>query len=242
MSLWRKRNWRDRGLEGLQRRPSWVMTLLVLLPILAGFAMSAAIEGATWPYTKGERWVLGISLAVMVGAGALQWSLAHRGRRLLDQEATTAVCKKVVQLLAEICGHPDVHVRANVMVAVTERNGTKRRVDPETAFNFEASDPDRELELDANGGVSGLTWFHKRAHVAEIDKAESLMTPSQQALVRKSLKTVLSVPIVLGPGRAFGTLQADSDLTLAQLGWNQIVVARAQQCADLIALHLVEKI
>lgn len=243
MSLWPAQTRWDKFIVSFPKRPWLSGTVLIAVPVIAGFCLNVAIEGASAPI-DGWRIALGLAcLVALVLVSLIQWAIGERGRRLLDREGTSDVCKRVLALMAEICGYPNKHVRTNIMVAYQAPSGElKRRVDDETAFNFSPDDPDRRLELEALGGVSGLAWLHKRPHVAEVANMAEQMTPEQRALVRRTLTTVLSVPIAVSPDRLLGTLQADSDLPLKALGWeDEQLISRAQQCADLISLHFVEK-
>lgn len=51
-------------------------------------------------------------------------------------------------------GHPRKHIRVNIMLP----HGNRRNVQPETAFNM-SDDPDRDLDIGAEAGVSGEASF-----------------------------------------------------------------------------------
>jgi NTE family protein len=86
-------------------------------------------------------------------------------------------------------------------------------------FNME-HDADQDLELSIDGGCSGKCWTEKQPTYADlVDAADGKhevvwkMTAAQQAKVKKSQKTMVSIPI-FGPGSEewlIGVLSADSE-------------------------------
>jgi hypothetical protein len=137
------------------------------------------------------------------------------------------------------------HVRANMMTFSPD--GTRRQVHAATAFNM-ASDPDRDLEIGATTAASGKAVSERRAAVADLGLLQITaaapwgLSASEQARVRPSLKSILSVPIfnpedVDGP--LLGSLQVDSDLTVEEAGFNKPEAAELlQQFADVLSLLL----
>ena len=155
-----------------------------------------------------------------------------------------------IKRLLEDCARAFVpagrHVRANVM-SFTER-GTRRRVNQATAFNME-NDPDRNLEIDATAAASGKAVSERRAAIGDLVLLQITAVPSwglrpdEQALVRATLKSILSVP-VFDPNHVNGpllcTLQVDSDLTMEEAGFNRPEAAELlQQYADRLSLLMI---
>ncbi len=114
-------------------------------------------------------------------------------------------------------------------------DGTRRRVHAATAYNMEY-DPDRDLEVGATAAASGKAVTERRAAVADLVLLQITAVPAwgmqaaEQARVRPTLKSILSVPI-FNPedidGPLLGTLQVDSDLTVEEAGIQPAGVVRA---------------
>lgn len=90
------------------------------------------------------------------------------------------------------------HVRANMMTFTPDR--TRRKVHTETAYNME-QDPDRDLEIGATAAASGKAVSARRAAVADLGLLQITsaptwgLQPAEQARVRPTLKSILTVPI-----------------------------------------------
>jgi len=171
------------------------------------------------------------------------------------QKATRAIAlagtqEPVVRELLETCARsfvgPDRHVRANMMMFSPD--GTRRRVHAATAYNMEY-DPDRDLEIGATASASGKAVTERRASVADLVLLQITAVPAwglqaaEQARVRPTLKSILSVPI-FNPedidGPLLGTLQVDSDLTVEEAGFDRPESSELlQQFADVLSLVLV---
>jgi hypothetical protein len=138
------------------------------------------------------------------------------------------------------------HVRANIMTFSPD--GKRRRVHTATAYNME-NDPDRTLEIGAKAAASGKAVTERRAAVADLGLLRITASPpwglqaDEQALVRPTLMSILTVPIfnpedVDGP--LLGSLQVDSDLTVEEAGFTKPESAELlQQFADVLSLLLV---
>ena len=157
-----------------------------------------------------------------------------------------AAIKKLIETCARAFVPPGRHVRSNVMTF--NAAGTRRHVNSATAFNME-TDPDRDLEIDANAAASGRAVTERRAAVADLVLLQITAQPpwelrvDEQARVRPTLKSILSVPIfnpddVDGP--LLGTLQVDSDLTMEEAGFIRPESAELlQQFADVLSLLMI---
>jgi len=157
-----------------------------------------------------------------------------------------AAIKKLIETCARAFVPPGRHVRSNVMTF--NAAGTRRYVNSATAFNME-TDPDRDLEIDANAAASGRAVTERRAAVADLVLLQITAQPpwglrvDEQARVRPTLKSILSVPIfnpddVDGP--LLGTLQVDSDLTMEEAGFIRPESAELlQQFADVLSLLMI---
>ena len=157
-----------------------------------------------------------------------------------------AAIKKLIETCARAFVPPGRHIRSNVMTF--NAAGTRRHVNSATAFNME-TDPDRDLEIDANAAASGRAVTERRAAVADLVLLQITAQPpwglrvDEQARVRATLKSILSVPIfnpddVDGP--LLGTLQVDSDLTMEEAGFIRPESAELlQQFADVLSLLMI---
>ena len=157
-----------------------------------------------------------------------------------------AAIKKLIETCARAFVPPGRHVRSNVMTF--NAAGTRRYVNSATAFNME-TDPDRDLEIDAYAAASGRAVTERRAAVADLVLLQITAQPpwglrvDEQARVRATLKSILSVPIfnpddVDGP--LLGTLQVDSDLTMEEAGFIRPESAELlQQFADVLSLLMI---
>jgi hypothetical protein len=158
-----------------------------------------------------------------------------------------AAVKELLEACAKGCVPRGRHVRANVMTFSADRS--RRRVNRSTAFNME-NDPDCDLEVDATASASGKAVSDRRAAVADLALLQITaaptwgLRPSEQARVRPTLRSVLSVP-VFNPhdvdGSLLGTLQVDSDLTVEEAGFNRHEAAELlQRFADVLSLLMID--
>ena len=155
-----------------------------------------------------------------------------------------------IRELLESCARSFVpqgrHVRANMMTFSPD--GSRRQVHAETAYNME-NDPDRTLEIAATAAASGKAVSERRAAVADLGLLQITATPAwglkanEQALVRSTLMSILTVPI-FNPedidGPLLGSLQVDTDLTVEEAGFTKPESAELlQQFADVLSLLLI---
>jgi hypothetical protein len=189
-------------------------------------------------------WIVGF-VALLIIFAALP-SLAARVNRLQQGRAAAERCMK---RLLDACGHsfgyPGIHVRVNLMKYSPDRR--RRKVEGATAFNM-SSDPDVDLELDATAGVSGQASIHRRPAFGDISiplkpgGPDWGLTDSQKARVRRSLKSILSVPVFNSAdpdGPLLATLQVDSDLPLEESGLEtEEKWLMAERFADVVSLLL----
>jgi hypothetical protein len=157
-----------------------------------------------------------------------------------------AAIRELLALSARSLVTPGKHARANMMLFSPDL--ARRRVHTATAYNME-KDPDRDLEIGADAGASGRAVSDRRATVADLVLLQITATPAfgltsaEQACVRRTLKSLVSVPI-FNPedidGPLLGSLQVDSDLTVEEAGFNRPESAELlQQFGDVLALLLI---
>jgi GAF domain-containing protein len=167
----------------------------------------------------------------------------RRGRALNLREAGI---KKLLESCARAFVPSGRHVRSHVMTF--NASGTRRKVNSATAYNME-HDPDRDFEIDATAAASGRAVAERRAAVADLVLLQIMAKPAwglsaeEQACVRPTLKSILSVP-VFNPddvdGQLLGTLQVDSDLTMEEAGFIRPESAELlQQFADVLSLLMI---
>jgi hypothetical protein len=183
---------------------------------------------------------------LLLGLFAAVPSIAAQMNRLLQGRRATERCvKRLLQACAHSFGYPTMHVRTNIMRFSPDRS--RRRVDPDTAFNMD-NDPDRDLEIDASAGVSGLAALNRRPAFGDISLPLRAGGPdwglreSEKAKVRKGLTSILSVP-VFNPseldGPLLATLQIDSDVSLPEIGFDsEPKWQMAERFADVLSLLL----
>jgi NTE family protein len=147
-----------------------------------------------------------------------------------------------------------IHLRANIIMPMSR--GVRLDGTPASpvlkvthTHNME-EDADDALELPTDSGAAGRCWAMDDLVICDLADARDTfekkwgMTKYHQAMVRKSLKSLLSVPVrdprTNGPRRnLLGILSFDSDLDLLK-GFAQPSVAQtAVNWANLLATHLV---
>ena len=162
------------------------------------------------------------------------------------EKAQESAIKQLLESCAKAFVTPGRHVRANVMTFSAD--GARRKVNASTAFNME-NDPDRDLEIDSTAAASGKAVSERRAAVADLVLLQITAVPTwglradEQAQVRHTLKSILSVP-VFNPddvdGPLLGSLQVDSDLTVEEAGFNRPEASELlQQFADVLSLLMI---
>jgi len=242
MPSWNHDRWTDRLIDRFDSHPVAVSVVCSLGNILAAIVLDhrwSAQAPAGRPWHQLAALVIIVALAVTLPA-----LVTERTKTLRSRRTTIKVIQKVLTSLAQQCGYPERHVRANIMLPDPSRR--TRKVDTKTAFNMDG-DPDRDLEISATTGVSGHAWNRRRGQIGDLmilsqDAGPDWgLTDDEQAKIREHLSTILSVPI-FDPGDShgplIGTLQVDSDCPNSVLAWNDATVARAQTVSDVIALHL----
>jgi hypothetical protein len=192
---------------------------------------------------------LGRGLAGEPSAAAPQQSATAEQRPMGRAVWLESTQEAAVRQLLERCARSfvrDRHIRANMMTFSPD--GTRRQVHTSTAFNM-ANDPDQDLEIGATAAASGKAIVGRRAAVADLVLLQISAAPAwglraaEQARVRPTLKSILSVPIfnpedVDGP--LLGSLQVDSDLTVEDAGFNKPESSELlQQFADVLSLILI---
>jgi hypothetical protein len=190
--------------------------------------------------------VTAMALALLLVAFASLPSVAARLNRLQQGRRATEDClKRLLRACGHSFGYPDKHVRVNIMRFAADRH--RRRVHSTTAFNMEG-DPDLDFEIDAGGGASGQAVVNRRAAICDLQLQLQPGGPDwglrehERARVRQSLRSILSVP-VFSPsdpdGDLLATLQIDSDLPLAEIGFDREQAWRkAERFADVVSLLL----
>ncbi len=110
------------------------------------------------------------------------------------------------------------------------------------------NDSDADLEIDATSGASGQAVINRRPAFGDLSLQLQPGGPEwglrnhEKARVRQSLRSILSVP-VFNPadpeGKLLATLQIDSDLPLAEIGFDQEHTwGKAERFADVVSLLL----
>jgi len=226
----------------MQRLSDWLQEHPTFVAILAPGGSALCALGVRYAPNGAVITLFLVLLAFCASAP----SLAARVNRLQQGRRAAEDCmKRLLQACAHSFGYPGVHVRVNVMKFSANRQ--RRKVHAATAFNME-KDPDCDLEIDATAGVSGQAAVNRRPSFGDISLPLQAGGPdwglrdAEKARVRQSLKSILSVP-VFNPaepaGALFATLQIDSDLPLADIGFDQEQKWRVvERFADVVSLLL----
>jgi hypothetical protein len=226
----------------LHRYPQWTNSVTGF-----GQAICMLVVGKLFPWNTAGTAVYGV-------VSTLGWVLffytnkrVERLNKLMQSESKAhSAVRKLLATLAAQLGHPTKHVRANIML--TCKDGKRRKVQSETAFNMD-NDPDCDLELEMGNGVSGEAaarlapaFGNLRAKTPK-GAPDWRLTNSEKGKIRPTLQAVLSVPI-FDPDdstrkKILGTLQVDSDEPFVKLRFHQKDTwDLVESFADVIALHL----
>jgi hypothetical protein len=173
-------------------------------------------------YTRGKTTYAVGTMVVGVAAIAITKWLDSRPRRTLDLKTKRAAIRKLLRALATAFDDNGTkHVRAHLMLRRKVRN--VRCVDHTTAHNMHG-DPDEKISMKMFDGISGMAAKRRCPTIADISeivadcKSGMRLDKKLQKMVRPTLQTILSVP-VLNPedseGELLGTLQLDSDLPIS---------------------------
>jgi len=226
----------------MQRLNEWLQRNQTAVAILG--PVGAALSGLGVRLAPTGTWI--VVFVILLATFSALPSIASRVNRLQQSRREAERClKRLLEACAHSFGYPAVHVRVNIMKFSPDR--TRRKVDSVTAFNM-ANDPDFDLEIDATAGVSGQAVVHGRTAFGDISLPLRPGGPdwglrdAEKARVRRTLSSVLSVP-VLNPtdpdGPLFATLQIDSDVPVAEIGFDQEDKWHvAERFADVISLLL----
>ena len=215
--------------------------------LAAACPVGAALVGVSlspWPGPS-----LGTLYLALLGLFAALPAIAIRENRLKQGREEAQKCiRRVLLACASSFGHPDIHIRCNIMRYSKDR--MRRKVEAETAFNMD-SDPDRDLEIDATAGASGEVEIQRVPAYGDLTQANPPgspgwgLRPSETAKVRRTLKSILSVP-VFDPddpsGPLLATLQIDSDEPISVVRFDDLDAkgALAQSFADVVSLLIEE--
>jgi hypothetical protein len=185
--------------------------------------LSAATEPECLIHKEGVAtpWYALLWLIPIAIFAALPLIAGWRNRLQQASESAEATTRRTLAALHHVyASQADIqlHVRACVMLVVPSG---RRRVQTSTAANMDG-DPDCDLEIDFGDGVSGHAATQRKGAVGDLryrpkvgeGASWELSAAHQQAKVRKTLCTIVSVPIfdpVKPDGPLIGTLQIDSD-------------------------------
>jgi hypothetical protein len=217
----------------------WQTTIAVICPV------GAALVGVGLSSSPGPGLVVGGIYVVLLAMFAALPAIAVRENRLRQRRAEAEkFLRRVLLACASSFGHPEIHIRCNIMRYSKDRS--RRKVDAATAFNMDG-DPDRDLEIDATAGASGEVEIHRAPAYGDLTQAAMPgapgwgMRPHETAKVRATLKSILSVP-VFSPSNPAGpllaTLQVDSDEPVEVVGFADLDLkgGLAQTFADVVGV------
>lgn len=180
--------------------------------------------------------------------GALDFFLEEIGPK--DPKKMSGTLKIMHGHMLNTLNMGTIHMRVNVVMPTT--TGRLRVM---YTYNM-GDDPDDRLELDWEGGASGRCLQKHQPVICDLVDAKKSyqdkwkMNKYQQALVRKSLKSLLSVPIFdytkydrsksEKQNPVVGVLNFDSDKDLLRDFARDQVLQTAAECARLAARSLIE--
>jgi hypothetical protein len=171
--------------EWLRRSQTFIAVVCPVGAALVGVGLSS------WPGAL----IGSIYIALLIVFAGLP-ALAVRENRLRQGREEARKCiKRVLKACASSFGHPDIHIRCNIMRFSKDR--TRRKVEAETAFNMD-SDPDRDLEIDASAGASGEVEIQRVPAYGDLTQANPPgspgwgLRPAETARVRRTLKSILT--------------------------------------------------
>ncbi len=180
-------------------------------------------------------------IPIKVSATTLDFDLDHEGRRSLFHEGYYATnrffrrfssgtseelvgmyLKRLHDEMDKLLKVDDLHLRLNIALPIEPQ---RRRMRILYTYNMD-DDCDDRLELKINAGAMGKCWQTKQPVMVNMDRVRSSledwnMTKYEQALIRKELKTLISLPLM--PAKrdnktnvdpvAILSIDSDNDLT-----------------------------
>ncbi len=178
-------------------------------------------------------------------------------REILSRVARPKPARMIVLQLEGACNAiksvagSNKHLRANVFLP---SGGGKVKIFYQ--YNMD-TDPDREFEFAIDAGVTGRCWQEKKLQLGDLAEVRDLaqadpgylmrkwkFRPQDQAAVRPTLQSLLSLPIFdptdynpsTNTGSLIGVLNFDSDNTIKEIGFNKgEVVEVGKKYAEVIA-------
>jgi hypothetical protein len=194
-----------------------------------------------WRVPLTPQWArFGVGIFVTLASTATLAAVTERTKTVRQKRETRKAIKKLLWMLAAQFGHPEKHVRTNVMLCSSD--GSRRQVDRGTACNMEG-DTDADLSLAMHAGVSGMAVAERKPVLVDLKDDEFWgLSADESAKVRTGLKVILAAPIFHGEDgaepRLLGTLQVESDLAKEALPLDEGSIKIIERYADVCALHL----
>jgi hypothetical protein len=225
-------------IDKLEQHPVATALVTSVGNILGALALGNWVDWKVPLLPQWKRFLIGGVLTI-ASTGVLT-AVTQRTKTMRQRRETRKAIKKLLWMLAAQFGFPEKHVRTNVTLCSKDK--TRRYVDKGTACNMDG-DTDGDLSMAMTTGVSGLAVTSRAPALVELTEDEYWgLTAEEDAKVRKTLKTILSVPIFHGEDgqvpELLGTLQVDSDLTKEELGLDEGSIKIVERYADVCALHL----
>ncbi len=209
--------------DALYRRSVWVSSAC---GVLSAFAST----GIGWGLDHHHLRTLFASILGVLVSVNVQAVLTERNKLLQSRRVAENSVRRFLEALAQtwLMQRPSLHIRVCVMLAT--HNGLFRSVQSSTAFNMQ-HDADADLEIGFYEGISGCAaqqrrpvWVDLTRQAAPGQASFLLADTTAQAKVRKTLKSILSVPIFdpdTRSGQILGTLQVDSDEPPHKVGFDR---------------------
>lgn len=171
---------------------------------------------------------LAITSLLVVGGIDYYLETSHKKRHSLRQHSTfiKSLLNAAASSVLQASGAPTKHVRACLMMPDAKDDKLKIKYE----HGFIGSDLDRHIEIPKGTGCCGQAWLQKQTMIGDLNEApvggmpeQWGLPPDQVAKIRKTLRSILSVPVWAGGDnyQIVAVLNIDSDNELDQIGFRQ---------------------
>ena len=190
-----------------------IATLLNIALVITGVSLHA-----TW----GQWLRFSVSATLMLALAALDILL----KRAYGRRKAFHVYETLINGLLEVAAvsmlraakPPIKHIRVNIMLPDKQRRLTIRY-----SWGFSDADMDLHVKIPIGTGCAGQSWTQESAMVADPTELSAGLVQwglpkSEIEKIRKSLKSIFSVPIFCG-NELFAVLNFDSDNTIEEMAF-----------------------
>jgi len=201
-----------------------VAVVLNILLVLSGVSLHAFFPDPI-------KTILSVVSLVLVGGFDYYLETTHERRHALRQHSVfiKSLLNAAASSILQASGAPAKHVRACLMMP--DPKDDKLRIKYE--YGFTGNDRDRHIEIPKGTGCCGQAWLQAQTMVGDLLEApiggmpEQWGLPSDQVVkIRKSLRSILSVPVWAGGEnyQIVAVLNIDSDNEVDQIGFRKTAI------------------